>query len=120
MDRLTYPFVTARSAPELPSDHAPLRRTDLLFILGFWTFIALLMSANTLLDPGGTGFQIVPPAPGHPRAEQRQRLGARPHRDAGAAVSVVQCDLRLGYPCSHRGEELLGLRHRYAPPGRVS
>ena len=63
MDRLTYPFVTARSAPELPSDHAPLRRTDLLFILGFWTFIALLMSANTLLDPGGTGFQIVPPAP---------------------------------------------------------
>jgi two-component system, LytTR family, sensor kinase len=29
----------------------PLRRADWLFILGFWTFFALLTSANTLLDP---------------------------------------------------------------------
>jgi len=29
----------------------PLRRSDLLFIFGFWTFIALLTSANALVDP---------------------------------------------------------------------
>jgi two-component system LytT family sensor kinase len=33
------------------ADHAPLRRADFLFIVGFWTFIALLTSVNTLLDP---------------------------------------------------------------------
>jgi hypothetical protein len=29
-------------------DRVPLRRTDLIFILGFWTFIALLEWANSL------------------------------------------------------------------------
>jgi signal transduction histidine kinase len=36
---------------------------DLLFILGFWTFIALLTSANTLVDPGGRNFPVMPTAP---------------------------------------------------------
>jgi len=52
----------AGSTPETLSDRAPLRRTDLLLILGFWTFIALLTSANTLLDPSGRGFQAILPA----------------------------------------------------------
>jgi hypothetical protein len=63
MDRLIYPSMVARPAAEMQSEPAPLRRTDLVFILGFWTFIALLMSANTLLDPGAYGFQTIPPAP---------------------------------------------------------
>jgi hypothetical protein len=51
-------------APDATTDRVPLRRADLLFILGFWTFIALLTSANTLLDPNGRGFQaILPSAP---------------------------------------------------------
>jgi hypothetical protein len=51
----------------------------------------------------------------HPRpdiAAPGQRFGARPHRDAGAGVAVVQRDLRLGYLRPHRRQELLGLRHR--------
>jgi signal transduction histidine kinase len=41
----------------------PLRPVDLLFIFGFWTFIALLTSANTLVDPGGRNFPVMPTAP---------------------------------------------------------
>jgi two-component system, LytTR family, sensor kinase len=74
VDRAVYPppyssSVTTRvmgAATEVAigSDRVPLRRADLLFILGFWTFIALLTSANTLLDPNGRGFQaILPSAP---------------------------------------------------------
>ena len=64
MDRPVFPPRVAGPAPDTLSDRAPLRRTDLLFILGFWTFIALLTSANTLLDPNGRGFQaILPSAP---------------------------------------------------------
>ncbi len=47
---------TAGSTTETGLDRAPLRRVDYLFILGFWTFIALLTSVNTLLDPN-RGFQ---------------------------------------------------------------
>jgi signal transduction histidine kinase len=45
------------------SERVPLRPVDLLFILGFWTFIALLTSANTLVDPGGRNFPVMPTAP---------------------------------------------------------
>lgn len=63
MDRPVYPPpMVVGSVPEAQSDRAPLRRSDLLFILGFWTFIALLTSANTLLDPSGRGIQAVLPS----------------------------------------------------------
>jgi signal transduction histidine kinase len=45
------------------SERVPLRPVDLLFIFGFWTFIALLTSANTLVDPGGRNFPVMPTAP---------------------------------------------------------
>jgi two-component sensor histidine kinase len=45
------PAASSRLAPDAQSERVPLRRTDLLFIFGFWTFIALLTSANTLVDP---------------------------------------------------------------------
>jgi two-component system LytT family sensor kinase len=38
-------------------DHVPLRRSELLGIFAFWTFIALLTAANGLLDPRGRGLQ---------------------------------------------------------------
>jgi sensor histidine kinase YesM len=41
----------ASLTPDTQSERVPLRRSDLLFIFGFWTFIALLTSANTLVDP---------------------------------------------------------------------
>jgi signal transduction histidine kinase len=47
---------TAGFTTEPGLDRAPLRRIDYVFILGFWTFIALLTSVNTLLDPN-RGFQ---------------------------------------------------------------
>jgi len=62
-------LVAANSVANAPgqsngAERVPLRRADLLFILGFWLFIALLTSANTLLDPNGRGFQaILPSAP---------------------------------------------------------
>ncbi len=59
-----FPPRVAGPASELGTDRVPLRPADLLFILGFWTFIALLQSANSLLDPGGRGMQeILPYAP---------------------------------------------------------
>ena len=33
--------------------HVPLRRTELLLIFAFWSFLALLTAANTVLDPRG-------------------------------------------------------------------
>jgi two-component system LytT family sensor kinase len=48
--------------PEPQSDRVPLRRVDLLMIFAFWTFIALLTSANALLDPRGRGLQAVLPS----------------------------------------------------------
>lgn len=35
------------------SPHVPLRRAELLLIVGFWTFLALLTAANAVLDPRG-------------------------------------------------------------------
>jgi two-component system, LytTR family, sensor kinase len=42
------PALASRSMSEPFADRAPLRRVDMLFIVGFWTFIALLTSVNTL------------------------------------------------------------------------
>jgi two-component system, LytTR family, sensor kinase len=39
------------------TDHIPLRRSELLGIFAFWTFLALLTAANGLLDPRGRGLQ---------------------------------------------------------------
>jgi two-component system, LytTR family, sensor kinase len=39
------------------ADHVPLRRSELLGIFAFWTFIAVLTAANGLLDPRGRGLQ---------------------------------------------------------------
>jgi hypothetical protein len=56
------PQRAATPAADAASEHVPLRRADLYFIIGFWTFIALLTSANTLLDPNGRGYQAILPA----------------------------------------------------------
>jgi two-component system LytT family sensor kinase len=47
------------------AERAPLSRTELLLILGFWTLIAVLTSANSLLEPRARGLwqPIVPFAP---------------------------------------------------------
>jgi two-component system, LytTR family, sensor kinase len=63
MDQLVAPAPVIAPAPDSQSERVPLRRVDLLFILGFWTFIALLTSANTLVDPGGRNFPVMPTAP---------------------------------------------------------
>ncbi len=64
MDRLVSPPpLLAGPLPDTQSERVPLRPVDLLFILGFWTFIALLTSANTLVDPGGRNFPVMPTAP---------------------------------------------------------
>jgi signal transduction histidine kinase len=39
------------------ADHIALRRSELLGIFAFWTFLALLTAANGLLDPRGRGLQ---------------------------------------------------------------
>jgi signal transduction histidine kinase len=47
-----------------PGDHFPLRRSELLLVVAFWTFLAVLTAANGILDPRGRGPQpIVPGAP---------------------------------------------------------
>jgi two-component system, LytTR family, sensor kinase len=48
---VTGPTPAVSLTPDTQSERVPLRRSDLLFIFGFWTFIALLTSANTLVDP---------------------------------------------------------------------
>lgn len=63
MDRLVAAPPFTGALPETQSEHVPLRGVDLWFILGFWTFIALLTSANTLVDPGGRNFPLMPNAP---------------------------------------------------------
>ncbi len=45
-----------------PAERVPLRRIDVLLILGFWTFVALLTAANALIDPRGRGLQPVFPS----------------------------------------------------------
>jgi two-component system LytT family sensor kinase len=44
-------------APDGRTDYIPLRRSELLGIFAFWTFLALLTAANGLLDPRGRGLQ---------------------------------------------------------------
>jgi len=59
---------TAVSEPGAHPGHAPDRvppgRTELLLILAFWTFMAVLSTANVLLDPRGRAMQsAIPSAP---------------------------------------------------------
>jgi two-component system LytT family sensor kinase len=41
------------------SDYVPLRRSELLVVFAFWTFLALLSAANAVLDPRARGFESV-------------------------------------------------------------
>ncbi len=50
------------AADVAPGERVPLRRNDVLLILGFWTFVALLTAANALIDPRGRGLQPVFPS----------------------------------------------------------
>jgi two-component system, LytTR family, sensor kinase len=38
-------------------DYVPLRRSELLAVFAFWTFLALLSAANAVLDPRARGFE---------------------------------------------------------------
>lgn len=49
--------VNERATQSRHVDHIPLRRSELLGIFVFWTFLALLTAANGLLDPRGRGLQ---------------------------------------------------------------
>jgi two-component system LytT family sensor kinase len=48
----------ASSAAER-SDYVPLRRSELLVVFAFWTFLALLSAANAVLDPRARGLDSV-------------------------------------------------------------
>src|SRR5688572_32688533 len=39
------------------SDYVPLRRSELLIVFAFWTFLALLSAANAVLDPRARGLE---------------------------------------------------------------
>jgi two-component system LytT family sensor kinase len=64
MDRLVTPPPPhlAETPSESHSDRIPLRRSDLLLIFGFWTFMALLTSANSLIDPRARGLTPISPS----------------------------------------------------------
>jgi signal transduction histidine kinase len=64
MDRLVTPPPPhlAEIPSESHSDRIPLRRSDLLLIFGFWTFMALLTSANSLIDPRARGLTPISPS----------------------------------------------------------
>jgi two-component system LytT family sensor kinase len=64
MDRLVTPPPRhlAEAPSESHSDRIPLRRSDLLLIFGFWTFMALLTSANSLIDPRARGLTPISPS----------------------------------------------------------
>ena len=47
----------------LEAERAPLGRRELMLILAFWSFMAVLTVANRLLDPRGLGFQVSSPGP---------------------------------------------------------
>lgn len=55
------PHSDAKPEPA-PAERVPLRRNELLLILAFWTFIAILTAVNGMLDPRGRGLQPVLPA----------------------------------------------------------
>jgi two-component system, LytTR family, sensor kinase len=50
---------TAERAPSTTgrSDYVPLRRSELLVVFAFWTFLALLSAANAVLDPRARGLE---------------------------------------------------------------
>jgi two-component system, LytTR family, sensor kinase len=55
---------SAGSSADSATDRVPLRRADFLFIVGFWLFMALLTSANTLLrEPMSPDFGMKPSVP---------------------------------------------------------
>jgi two-component system LytT family sensor kinase len=64
MDRLVTPPPqhVADSPSESHSDRFPLRRSDLWLIFGFWTFMAMLTSANSLIDPRARGLTPISPS----------------------------------------------------------
>src|SRR5438309_1155631 len=41
--------------------HRPLTRREVVIIFGFWTFLAVLSSANWLIGPRGSGFRPIDP-----------------------------------------------------------
>ena len=45
------------------AERAPLGRRELMLILAFWSFMAVLTAANRLFDPRGLGFQLSAPGP---------------------------------------------------------
>src|SRR5438552_8100421 len=49
----------AGAASRMDDAGIPLKRNELLLVFVFWTFIAVLIVANRLLDPRG-GFRVVP------------------------------------------------------------
>ena len=53
---------SATSATTAHADRAgsPLNRNELVLVVVFWTFMAVLTAANRLLDPRGAGFRVVP------------------------------------------------------------
>jgi sensor histidine kinase YesM len=52
---------TRPTAADAPQSSPPLGRGELLAIAGFWAFMALLTSANRLLEPPRPGLMPVPP-----------------------------------------------------------
>jgi two-component sensor histidine kinase len=52
----------ASIAQDSHPERLPLRRAEVLLIFGFWTLIAILTAANSLLDPRGRGGPISPSA----------------------------------------------------------
>jgi two-component system LytT family sensor kinase len=50
------------AAPDGGRSHIRLRRSELLGIFAFWTFLAVLSAVNGLLDPRGRGLQLLAPA----------------------------------------------------------
>ncbi len=62
----TFPMLARMNVavkPEPPaSDRVSLRRNDVLLILAFWAFIAVLAAVNGLIDPRGRGLQPVWPS----------------------------------------------------------
>jgi len=57
------PTTVSVTPTDTPNDRVPLSRRELALTFGFWTFIALLTTANALLDARGRGLHVLPLAP---------------------------------------------------------
>jgi two-component system LytT family sensor kinase len=58
----TAAYTSEFAAPDGRRSYIRLRRSELLGIFAFWTFLAVLSAVNGLLDPRGRGLQLVVPA----------------------------------------------------------